>query len=366
MRRRLHQAAALRVRRKRRCRSPTTIGSIAPRSRQPASTRRRSPAIVGRADMLARVDGLSVRGTLQLDGEVFQRGAVKVALFGGTTLIQGAHRRIAAPLLHEATVTPRSSPGRRRSRSRSTGPPRCRPHPAVPGSPCRSRRPVRSARSSTCPAIRPTSASSRASSSAAPPRTAAPASSSRSSPDEPRSSPGRCGRRRSRPRSRTRACWRTSARSSPSARRSCHGVADRSLGRAGRAAIAAGAAAGGDELAAVTGGSIDGYDVRGTLVTLQLRDPASRGIRPCSASNRHTARDPSRPTPRFNARVLGVQREAGEAAIEGIGAVDVNASGDDQLRRMDVRETHASLHRRRGAAARRLQVSAPAELRRGS
>ena len=54
------------------------------------------PAIVGRADMRARVDGTSVRGTLQLDGEVFQRGAVKVPLVGGTDPDRGAHRRTAA------------------------------------------------------------------------------------------------------------------------------------------------------------------------------------------------------------------------------------------------------------------------------
>ena len=41
--------------------------------------------------------------------------------------------------------------------------------------------------------------------------------------------------------------------------------------------------------------------------------------------------------------VPGAQREVGETAIEGTGTIEVNASGDEGMRRMDVREAHASL-----------------------
>jgi hypothetical protein len=39
----------------------------------------------------------------------------------------------------------------------------------------------------------------------------------------------------------------------------------------------------------------------------------------------------------------GVQRETGETAIEGTGTIEVVASADDTMRRIDVRETHTAL-----------------------
>jgi hypothetical protein len=41
--------------------------------------------------------------------------------------------------------------------------------------------------------------------------------------------------------------------------------------------------------------------------------------------------------------VAGVQRETGETAVEGTGTIEVIASGDDTMRRIDVRETHTAL-----------------------
>ena len=46
------------------------------------------PAVVARAELVGRVDGDVARGTLRLDGEVFQRGAVKVPLVSGATLAE--------------------------------------------------------------------------------------------------------------------------------------------------------------------------------------------------------------------------------------------------------------------------------------
>ena len=46
---------------------------------------------------------------------------------------------------------------------------------------------------------------------------------------------------------------------------------------------------------------------------------------------------------RHSRRSVGVQRETGEIAVEGTGTIEVSASADENLRRIDARETHASL-----------------------
>ena len=76
------------------CRSPTTTGSL-DRAAQPTGGGDQPPipAVVARAELTGRVDGDVARGTLRLDGEVFQRGAVKVPLVSGATLAEGARRR---------------------------------------------------------------------------------------------------------------------------------------------------------------------------------------------------------------------------------------------------------------------------------
>ncbi|MCA1650820.1 MAG: hypothetical protein LC753_11245, partial [Acidobacteria bacterium] len=57
--------------------------------------------MVGRADLRARVMSNVVRGTLQLEGEVFQRGAVKIPLIKGATLLDARADGRPLPLLHE-------------------------------------------------------------------------------------------------------------------------------------------------------------------------------------------------------------------------------------------------------------------------
>ena len=59
------------------------------------------PAVVARAELTGRVDGDVARGTLRLDGEVFQRGAVKVPLVSGATLAEGRADGRALPLLQD-------------------------------------------------------------------------------------------------------------------------------------------------------------------------------------------------------------------------------------------------------------------------
>src|SRR5262249_13309597 len=83
-------------------------------------------------------------------------------------------------------------------------------------------------------------------------------------------------------------------------------------------------------------------DIRAGSVVLTVRDPSVRRHQfLISLEQPHAAGsfkvDTSFPT------VAGVQREVGETAIEGVGTIEVTASGDDGLRRMDVGGATASL-----------------------
>ena len=73
------------------------------RAAQPVTTPARPPvpAVVGRADLRARVAGDVARGTLRLDGEVFLRGQVKVPLTSGATLMDARTDARPLPLLFE-------------------------------------------------------------------------------------------------------------------------------------------------------------------------------------------------------------------------------------------------------------------------
>ena len=62
------------------------------------------PAIVARAELAGRVDGDVARGTLRLEGEVFQRGAVKVPLVSGTTLIDARSDGRVVPVVQDGDV----------------------------------------------------------------------------------------------------------------------------------------------------------------------------------------------------------------------------------------------------------------------
>jgi hypothetical protein len=77
-------------------------------------------------------------------------------------------------------------------------------------------------------------------------------------------------------------------------------------------------------------------------VTFTVRDP-SRRRHQFLISLEQTRAAGSFKTDTVFPTVPGAEREAGEAAVEATGTVEVTASGDAGLRRMDVRETHASL-----------------------
>ncbi len=98
----------------------------------------------------------------------------------------------------------------------------------------------------------------------------------------------------------------------------------------------------GYEVGAVTGSSIDTTEPRPGSLLVTVRDASARRHQfLISLEQAHSPGsfkiDTSFPT------VPAAQREVGEAAIEGTGTMEMVASGDEGLRRMDVRETNASL-----------------------
>src|SRR5262249_8408203 len=96
------------------------------------------------------------------------------------------------------------------------------------------------------------------------------------------------------------------------------------------------------EVSSVNGATLDTSEVRDRVVTLTVRDASVRRHQFLVSLEQPHAPGSFNLDTGFPA-VAGVQREAREAAIEGGGTIDVAASGDDGLRRMDVRETNPSL-----------------------
>jgi hypothetical protein len=98
----------------------------------------------------------------------------------------------------------------------------------------------------------------------------------------------------------------------------------------------------GFELTSASGSSLDTRAVDGSLVRLTVLDPSQRRHRFLVTLERPRS-DGSFEADAMLPAVSGSQREVGEVAIEATGTVEVEASGDDGMRRMDVRETHAAL-----------------------
>jgi hypothetical protein len=69
------------------------------------------PYALKRADMKLKVTNLSVLGTVQLEGEVFSRGATKVPLATGLTIINAHHEGKALPLEEEGQTSVAILPG---------------------------------------------------------------------------------------------------------------------------------------------------------------------------------------------------------------------------------------------------------------
>jgi hypothetical protein len=94
----------------------------------------------------------------------------------------------------------------------------------------------------------------------------------------------------------------------------------------------------GFELTTASGNSLESSDVSGNTLTLRVHDPARRNhqfLIAIERSNRETKVDS--PLLAFE----GAQRETGELLIEGVGAMELEAKESGGLRRMDVREAGA-------------------------
>lgn len=300
-------------------------------------------AVVGRADLRARVISNIVRGTLQLEGEVFQRGAVKIPLIKGATLLDARADGRPLPLLHEEGG-----------------------HAAVLRGP--------SVFSVTLEWAAPLTPAPGRASFVLPSPAGGTITASVDLPGDPaevRVEPGLVTRRQT-------AAGRTTvdvtlqpgrpAQVSWSVRESTTGTAPvesrtladiKSLITIGEAdlrmvalvdvTVVSGAPRtfevrlpSGFEVAGITGSSLDTTDPGPGAVVLTVRDPSRRRHQflinlEQSHSGGSFKVETSFPT------VAGVQREIGETAVEGIGTMEVTASGDEQMRRMDVRETNASL-----------------------
>ena len=300
-------------------------------------------AVVGRADLRARVISNIVRGTLQLEGEVFQRGAVKIPLIKGATLLDARADGRPLPLVQEegghaavlrgpsvfsvtlewaAQLTP--APGRASFVLPSPAGGTITASVDLPGDPAEVR-------------VEPGLVTRR--------QTAA----GRTTVDVTLQ-PGRPAQ----------VSWSVRESTTGTAPVESRTLADiKSLITIGEAdlrmvalveiTVVSGAPRtvevrlpSGFEVAGITGSSLDSTDPRPGAVVLTVRDPSRRRHQflinlEQSHSGGSFKVETSFPT------VAGVQREIGETAIEGVGTMEVTASGDEHLRRMDVRETNASL-----------------------
>ena len=94
----------------------------------------------------------------------------------------------------------------------------------------------------------------------------------------------------------------------------------------------------GFELTTASGNSLESSDVSGNTLTLRVHDPARRNhqfLIAIERSNRETKVDA--PVLAFE----GAQRETGELLVEGVGAMELEAKEAGGMRRMDVREAGA-------------------------
>lgn len=315
------------------------------RASQPDVTPEPPPvrAVVGRADLSARVAGETVRGTLRLEGEVFQRGQVKVPLVSDATLADARADGRPLPLLHESgshvAVLPGPSPFALTLEWAA-------PVTSAPG---RASFPL------------PLPAAGSISATVDLP----------GDPAEVKVEPGLITRRQTaggrttvnvtlEPGKRAQVSWsvrETAAPPVPVASRTLVDV--KSLVTIGEADLRMVALIDvtvvqgeprsfevrlppGFEVSSVTGGTLDAPDIRPGIVTLAVRDASVRRHQFLISLEQPHAPGSFRVETTFPT-LTGAQREVGETAIEGTGTIDVTASGDEGLRRMDVRETNPAV-----------------------
>ena len=301
------------------------------------------PSVVGRAELRARVTGAAARGTLRLEGEVFQRGAVKVPLVTGTTLLDARADGRTLPLVqdgdvHAALLTGpgafavtldwaadlAASPGRA---SLALPRPFAGSATAVvelPGDPA-------DVRVDQGLIVQRTTAGGITSIEMTLSRTA-----------------------------RTQVSWSVRESSAAPASAEVRTLADvKSLVTIGDADVRMVSLVEitvvrgeprtfdiqipqGYEFASATGTSLESTDPRPGIVSLIVREPARRRHQFLIGFEQPHGAGSFKIDTAFPA-VGGVQRETGETAVEGTGTIEVIASADDTMRRIDVRETHASL-----------------------
>jgi carboxypeptidase family protein len=303
------------------------------------------PAVVARADLRARVAADMARGTLRLDGEVFHRGQVKVPLVTGATLLEARADGVPLPLVQEGDL-----------------------HSAVLSGPA--------AFSLTLEWAAPVSSAPGRASIVLPSPAAGSVSATVDLPGDPadvRVEPGMITRRQTAggrttvdvtldPGPRARVTWSVRETASPAsqAQAETRTLADvKSLLTIGDAdlrmvvlvdiTVVRGEPRtfdvrlpAGYEVAAITGSSIETTDARSGSIAFTVRDGSQRRHQFLISLEQPHAPGSFKLNTSFPT-VPGAQREVGETAIEGTGTIDVGASGDDGLRRMDVRETHPSL-----------------------
>lgn len=94
----------------------------------------------------------------------------------------------------------------------------------------------------------------------------------------------------------------------------------------------------GFELTTASGSTLESHDVAGNILTLRVHDPARRNHQFLIAIER-TNRETKAEAPLL--AFSGAQRETGELLVEGVGAMELAATESGGLRRMDVREASA-------------------------
>jgi hypothetical protein len=302
------------------------------------------PAVVARADLIGRVAGDIARGTLRLEGEVFQRGAVKVPLVSGATLSEARADGRALPLLQDGDL----------HSGVLTGPAPfvvslewTAPVEATPG---------------RVSVLLPQASSG----------TGTASLDVAGDPGDVRAEPGLITDRQTAngrtvlritltPGTRTRVSWSVREVAAPAVAAEVRTLGEiKSLVTIGDGDVRLASLVdvvvvrgeprefviqlpAGYELAAATGSTLDRFEVTNNAVTLTVREPERRRHQfVLTLEQPHAAGsfklDTSFPT------IAGVQRESGEVLIEGSGTLEVTpTTPDERVRRMDVREANASL-----------------------
>ena len=301
------------------------------------------PAVVARAELAGRVDGDVARGTLRLDGEVFQRGGVKVPLVSGATLSEGRADGRTLPLLQDGDA-----------------------HAGVLTGPA----PFVITLDWTAP-IEPTPGRV---SVLLPQPSSGTGTASLDLPGDPgdvRVEPGLVTDRQTAngrttvrftlaPGARTRVSWSVReavGQAVPVEVRTLGevkslitiGDGDLRLSSLVDVTVVRGEPRdfqielpAGYEATSVTGATLDRFSVNGRTVSVTVREPERRRHQfVLTLEQPHAAgsfkADTSFPT------IAGVQRESGEVLIEGGGTLQLTPDSDETVRRMDVREAHPAL-----------------------